>query len=356
MATGVTRDAAERESEVRRTGVQRDPVRPGPTAVGLTIVSVVVGLALATLLDRGTGFTPRVESIDALAGLVIAAFVVDRLLTFVPPIGAAKAPAQRAADLVSLRFGYGAIIGGLFVMLTDLRAVKALTDENTVTLNADLDRAITVLVVAGGSVGLAKLVNALNAKPKTDGGAKEETVVNGVLQVVPPPSPLARAVGVIAVVAAALIALIAFGNHDGIDLLGPGDGEGATDFVVRFGVVLLAAALVEQAAEFMARAFPMRKSDKPLYIGGLSVVLGVIAALVFKLYLLHNVGFFDTGADLKIALGKSTDAELWGDAFLTGLVIAAGTAQIHDLASRLRKAKETQQAASPDDPPRVMPR
>lgn len=350
MATGVTgEDTAKPGSGAPEGGGgASDGGASGPTplAAGLTVVSAAVGVALATLFNSGDGFTPRVESIDALAGIVIAAFVVDRLLTFVPPIGAAALPAQRAADLVSLRFGYGAIIGGLFVMLTDLRAVRALTREDALTLNADLDRAVTVLVVAGGSVGLAKLVNALNAKPQTDGAAKTAPVENRV-EVVPPPSKTARVVGVIAVVAAALTALIAVGNRDGIDLLGPGDGDGAADFVVRFGVVLLAAALVEQAAEFVARRVQFPKSDKPVFIGGLSVALGVVAALVFKLYLLHNVGFFDTGPDLEAALDGSTDAELWGDAFLTGLVIAAGTAQIHDLAARLRKGKERQQATSP---------
>ena len=68
------------------------------------------------------------------------------------------------------------------------------------------------------------------------------------------------------------------------------------------------------------------------------MVLGVAAARIFDLYLLHNLGFFGTGTDLNAGITASTDAANWGDTFLTGVVIAAGTKPLHDLASRLKKA------------------
>ena len=70
------------------------------------------------LIDTGDGFTPSVDTIDALAGLAVGAFIVDRLLAFVPPVGAAHDVDQRAVDLSTLRFPYRAAIGALFVVVT----------------------------------------------------------------------------------------------------------------------------------------------------------------------------------------------------------------------------------------------
>jgi hypothetical protein len=74
--------------------------------------------------------------------------------------------------------------------------------------------------------------------------------------------------------------------------------------------------------------------------GGLAVALGVLAARLMDLNLLHNIGFFGaTGKpDINAALASSTGLERWFDAFVTGVVIAAGTNPVHDLASRLRRA------------------
>lgn len=109
--------------------------------------------------------------------------------------------------------------------------------------------------------------------------------------------------------------------------------------VVRFGLIFLAAAIVEQAAEFVDRLLALAKNNKGVLLGGLSVLLGVIAARVFDLYLLHNIGFFGAtpGVPLAEALAGSSGLERWGDALLTGLVIGAGAKPLHDVASRLRK-------------------
>ena len=127
-------------------------------------------------------------------------------------------------------------------------------------------------------------------------------------------------------------------------MLGPDKpADGTVALIVRFGLVLLAAAIVEQIAGFVGLAFGFAKSDKPLLLGGLAVVLGVAAARVFDLYLLHNIGFYGArpGVELDASLAASSGLERWQDAFLTGVVIAAGTKPLHDVASRLRKAKRT---------------
>jgi hypothetical protein len=60
------------------------------------------------------------------------------------------------------------------------------------------------------------------------------------------------------------------------------------------------------------------------------------------------IGFFGAapGVPLNDALAGSSDASHWADAFLTGVAIAAGTKPLHDIASRLRKAKKKQQTAA----------
>src|SRR5512133_624286 len=143
---------------------------PSRGAFGVTILLFLAGVMFGAFVDLGDGpFVPRVETIDALAGLAAGAFLVDRLLTFIPPLGtgANRTPEQRTADLDFLRIGYGAVVGALFVSLTDLRAIAALTGDDT-AIGAKVDRGIAVLAIAGGVAGLARLVNGMNPKPDTD--------------------------------------------------------------------------------------------------------------------------------------------------------------------------------------------
>jgi hypothetical protein len=313
----------------------------GGIAVGLVIASVL----FAALVDLGDGFTPRIETIDALAGLAIGALIVDRLLTFVPPLGAKPDPKQREIDLTVLRLGYGAVLAAAFVSLTDLRAVKALTASDSIDLSAGVDRAIAVLALAGGVAGLARLLSAINPQPATDGNKDPNNAEGegGADDTIPPPSGTARIVGLIAVGVGAAVALFALGDKNGIDLLGPDKlADGTVALVVRFAPVLVAAAIIQELAEFGGRAAGVAKHNTPVVLGGIAVVLGVAAARIFDLYLLHNIGFFGTTqtTTLNQSLAASSDLELWGDAFLTGLAIAAGTKPLHDFASRLRKAKK----------------
>jgi hypothetical protein len=321
-------------------------VAPSIAAIVIAPVCVAASLVLAAFAHPGDGFTPRIDTLDALAGLAIGAFVVDRLLTFVPPFGAAKEPKRRAADLGLLRVGYGAVLGAAFVMLTDLRAVEALTAEGSKTIGAGVDRAIAVLAIAGGVTGLARLLSGINPQPETDASKAPEKVLADTSDTIPPPSPSARIAGVIAVAVGAAIALVAIGDKNGVDMVKPDQlADGTVGLIVRFGLVFLAAAIVEQAVEFLSHVRPIPKNEKPVIVGGLAVIAGVLAARLFDLYLLHNIGFFGTapGIPLNDALSASTGLERWGDTFVTGLVIAAGTKPIHDLAARLRKS-ETKQA------------
>jgi len=361
---------------VRRadSGVEDDERSPSPRAARVAVGLLVVAVALAALGDEGAGFVPRVATLDALAGLAIGAFVVDRLLTFVPPVGAAPERKQRATDLAVLRLGYGAFVAALFVVLTDLRAVQALAPGSP-GIDPGVDRVIAVLAIAGGAAGLARLLSGINPQPPTDAtkqpkqaagagqGGREAQAVEGTL---PPPSRQARMVGSVLLAVGALLALTALGDEVGVNLVGPEPrpddggaapaGDGAVALVVRFGLVLVAAAIVEQAVEWTGRALGgvrlggrrlLPKHDRGLVLGGLAVFLGVLLARVLDLYLLHNVGFFGVGPEdtLERGLQDSSGLAHWGDAFVTGLVIAAGTKPIHDLSSRLRKAKPKAEAA-----------
>jgi hypothetical protein len=314
---------------------------PSNSAGILAFILVGVSLIVAYAVDLGEGFTPRVETIDALAGLAIMALIVDRLLTFVPPWGAAGPAAQREIDLTVLRLGYGAFLGAALVILTDLRAVQALTSDASIQVNPGFDRLVAVLAIAGGVAGLARVLGAINPQPATDGDLKEPDAAQ---PVEPPPSRKARVFGLIAAGVGALFALTALGDSAGVDLVGPGEStEGTTALVVRLGLVLVAAAVVQELVELGGRARNVVKHNRGVVLGGVAVILGVIAARLLDLYLLHNIGFFGmtNGGSLNDALANSSDLELWADAFLTGLVIAAGTKPIHDVSSRLRKAKTT---------------
>lgn len=381
----------------RRQPVDDKAVHPSVPAGILAGALLIGGLALGVFADAGKAFDPRVENLDALAALAIGAFFVDRMLTFIPVLAAEDKPLPRAADLKVLRLGWGALIGGVFVLLTDLRAVEVLTSENSTALDPRLDRGIAVLAIAGGVAGLAKFAAKLNPQPPTDGSLPKDnettnetetpvvtersTAVAGVTEqptavagqpaaaterlpavteqapaateqpattdpagdppALPPPSYKARALGIAAVVFAALLARTATGDENGIDLVGPEEGaDGTVEVVLRFGVALIAAAVIEQLLEWTDRFAHYAKQNKPLYIGGAAVVMGVLAAWVLDLYLLHNLGFFGTGSDLNTGIAASGDAAQWGDRFVTGAVIAAGTKPLHDLSSRLRKPKE----------------
>lgn len=322
----------------------------GVWAAGLVGVAVL----LALIVQSGAGFTPRVATVDALAGLAVGAFLVDRLLTFMPPLGASKDAKQRATDLALLRLGFGALFGAVFVCLTDLRAVHALAPDSALQLAAGTDRLIAVLAIAGGVAGLGSVVAALNPKEDTDGKVKTNTTetpedadqpvkVAPAEGTIPAPAMWARIAGFFGVVVAALIAYSAVGDDAGIDLLGTDTApDGTVALVVRFGAVLIAAAIVEQIVEQGSRLYQLETNDKVIVLGAVSVVLGVLAARMFDLYLLHNIGFFGAteGVPLNETLRASSSGELWADALLTGVVIAAGTKPLHDLGSRLRKTKE----------------
>jgi hypothetical protein len=353
---------------------------PGPVAAGLTLALLIGGVLFGAFVDLGDGFTPRVETLDALAGLAAGAFLVDRLLTFIPPLGTGsdRSPAQRTADLDFLRIGYGAVVGALFVSFTDLRAVAALTSEST-AIGAGIDRGIAVLAIAGGVAGLARLVNGMNPKPDTDpnqqvsgtGTAPTDgtatiastTPPTGALTtgtpamgaaattaaattapaagVVALPGTASRLLGIAGLGIGALVALTAISDKTGVELVGPEtQADGTIALVVRFGTLFLAATIVEQLIERVVDPLyndDSAKNAKAVITGGLAVALGVGAARILDLYFLHNIGFF--GATAKdLALASSSRLERWFDAFVTGVVIAAGTKPLHDFAARLRKA------------------
>lgn len=373
------------------------PVKPSATAAITSIATTLIALAVATLIDAGEPFKARVETVDALAGLAIGAFIVDRLLTFVPPGKAARkenAP-QRSADIAFLRIGYGAVLGATFVVLTDLRAVRALTPESPEVVSAGVDRAIAVLAIAGGVAGLARLLSAINPQPETQkpAGATPGTPATSGTPATPAtapapatsagppsptspgsalpsgpaattasgpggpadptaeteklPSPEAYVLGAVALVATALLASTAIGDETGLELLGsPPKTEaaavagGSVALVVRFGPVILAAAIVEQIVERFVSPFALVKANRSLVTGAVALILGVVAARLIDLFLLHNLGFFGaTAGPINTALSSSSGLERWADALLTGIVIAAGTKPIHELSSRLRKAK-----------------
>lgn len=325
---------------------ENNDAAPSNGAALTTLVLTVALIVAAALWEAGDGFAPRVETVDALAGLTIGAFIVDRLLTFVPPIGAAREVKQRGTDLTVLRFAYGAAIGAVFVVLTDLQAVQALASDSA-DVGDRVDRVIAVLAIAGGVAGLSQLWAGINPQPETDGtkrGASDAAQADG--DPLPMPGPGARACGLVLLGAGVVWARQAIGDTRGVELLGPDvpADDGTVAIIVRFGLVLVAAAIVQQVAQIADRLAPIAKNNKPVILGGLAVLLGVVAAWAFDLYLLHNIGFFGVAEGMGIdegALTSSSGTELWADMFLTGLVIAAGTKPLHDIAARLRKTAAT---------------
>jgi len=65
-------------------------------------------------------------------------------VTFLPVFAVRETPDERTADLDVLRLGYGALLGGLFVAITNLPAVASLTAGKAGDVNGDADRAIAV--------------------------------------------------------------------------------------------------------------------------------------------------------------------------------------------------------------------
>lgn len=322
------------------------------TAFGLLVISLLVAVAF----DLGGSFAPRVPTVDALAALTIGAFFVDRLLTFFPPTPLRKLPAERSADINMLRWGYGAALGAVFVICTDLRAVDALTGDAH-DISAPVDRALAVLAIAGGTVGLARVLEGL--KPTAGTNATDEAAAKQAVneaagvtkkddEPLPPPSSGARQIGYAGLLAAAGIAAIwvLTDNEKGVELLGKiTDADGSVAVAVRFSLVILAAAIVEQAVE-RTLGWWKPPQDKKLVTGAAALVLGVLIARVMDLYLLHNLGFFTepgTRDPINDRLAASSPGERWFDAFVTGVVIAAGTRPLHDLSSRLRKTPEKKQ-------------
>ncbi len=357
---GAQAPAAQRTQRVATAATADDHPAPGGNATAAAIVLALAAVLFAAFVDLSADvFKPRVPTVDVLAGLFVGAFFVDRVLTFMPPLFVRKPAAERASDLAILRMGFGAAIGAIFVSLTDLRAVETLTNSGDISESAD--RGIAVLAIAGGVTGLAQLLDGLKPKDKTSdtpdaAAATPAAVAEGTLRMAkatpentPPPDapqlpPTSRAylIGLAGLVIGGLIALSALSDDTdgGAVLLGTEEGGG--DVVVRLGLVILAAAIVEQVVEkFFATHFT--GPDKPLIAGAIAVVGGVAAARILDLYLLHNLGFFGsapgTATDITNLINNGPGAERWFDTFVTGLVIASGTKAVHDLGSRLRKAK-----------------
>jgi len=337
--------------------VTKPGVGPHRRALAASAALVVIGCLVGAFFPGGEDvFAPRVKTIDALAGLGVGAFFVDRLVTFLPVFAVRETPDERTADIDVLRLGYGALLGGLFVAITNLPAVGSLTAGKAGDVNGDADRAIAVLVIAGGVVGLSRILSRLNPKPKTDATKAPDpdaaaAATSG--EPVPLPSPTARAIGYASVALAALAALLALGDTAGTELLAADkQADGTIALVVRFATVLVAAAIVEQIVERTAGTYAKAKRDKPLVTGAVSLVLGVLIARVMDLYLLHNLGFFGTTGDLDKGIEASKNIELWFDAFVTGAVIASGTKPLHDLSARLSRSPEAKPAtrASAPDP------
>jgi hypothetical protein len=343
------------------TPAQQKPAKPTPPAVVASIVMMVIGGVIAYASGLGEAFVPRVKTLDALAGLTVGAFVVERLLNFVPPIfahGARTYPGEtdtqyderirkRSADIAFLRVGYGALLGGVIVMVTDLRAIKVLIPEGTPeTLSAGWDRVLAAFAIAGGVAGLASLLGSLNPQTKTDPKAKEVAEEAGGTpdpKTIPPTSDAAYAVGLVAVAIAIGLAALGASDKTGLELIAPSDqGDGTVALVVRFGIVILLAGVIQQIVERTIYPLVEAEENRKVVTGAVALVLGVIAARAVDLFLLHDIGFFGVGADETIdqGLAASTGAERWFDAFITGVVIAAGTKPLHDLTAGLKKRTE----------------
>jgi hypothetical protein len=307
-------------------------------------------------------FVPRVSTLDGVAGLMVGAFLVDRLLTFVPPFFARARADDREKDIAALRIGFGVLLASAFVFITNLRAVEALTGAGANGVSPVIDRLFAVLAIAGGVVGLAGLMASLNPQRKTqveEQGQPDDQVAKDPGQDAEltqrPPGNRARGISLGLLAIAVTIGTVwSLGDHSGIDLLGTEKTSGGTlDFVIRFGLVFVAAGVIQQAVKYIEQVLAacgvkIAKADRTVLLGGIAVVLGVIAARALDLYLMHNIGFFGATQSKSIggALATSNDLQRAVDACVTGLVIAAGSKPVADLASRLKKVKEKGQAAA----------
>ncbi len=364
----------------------------GPFLLMIVLVGASIAAVTVVWPSSGNGFTPRVATVDGLAGLVVGAFLVDRLLTFLPPTVSRyrdglqlsrwmsfpgirmitgkqpatdrtdRTPEEREAAIAVLRIGWGAVLGAAFVGITGLRAVQALVGDAG-NVSVEVDRAIAVLALAGGTVGLTSLSSALSAKSLTDTELKSQPkkareTADG-KKTAPPTAALAYLVG-LAILCASFGAawFKASGDTAGVDLLGVDQAADATTaLVIRFGLLLLAAGIVQQAVALIDRAFtsagkPVAEEARGPLLGGVAVGLGVAAAAAMDIYLLHNLGFFGVSGSttLDAGLAASTDLERVFDLFITGVVIAAGTKPLSDVATRMRKAKANGQQAESTSP------
>lgn len=348
--------------------------QPLPSLV-IAAIAVLVGSVLAAAfvphaIDfEPTAFAPRVKALDAAAGLVIGAFFVDRLLTFIPPVVVREPPNERLADLGILRIIWGLIVATFFVLLTNLQAAHTLVAD-TGPISQEADRVIAVLAIASGTVGLSKILTALNPKPPTNGklsadnkegteddieraNEKATTVTPDSPEIAPPP-PRIRAIGLACVAAALGLAWLIGHNSAGIELVGLDPDAPEPTLIVRFGLIVLAAGIVEQLLEYLVKFSPtgiFNKTNRPILSGAAAVILGVLAAGWLDLYLLHNVGFFGVSSveSLNQGLLESSSEARWFDTFATGLVIGSGTAAVHDLGARLRPAPVTAPASTGAD-------
>jgi hypothetical protein len=313
-----------------------------PAAV-LSIFLLALAVVATVLISAGNGFVPRVGTIDALAGLVVGAFAVDRLLTFIPASSAhGSDPDTRALDVDTLRWGWGALLGAVFVAVTGLEAVAAMTGTDE-PIDATVDRVIAVLAIAGGVKGLARFKDAVHPPPKTKGDMAPEEAADDPEKPQPPPAFGAYAIGLLALVVAGVLAAIFAGGEHGLELLGVEEQADSTmAVVVRFGPVLVAAVVVEQVVE-RSFASSFTGPAKKLLTGAVAVVLAVILAGLMDLYLMHVIGFFGTegASGLDGLLAASGREERALDILVTGLVIASGTTALHDVAAMLKSAKES---------------
>jgi len=319
--------------------LQRAWVKEFWPTIRLGMLTSIVGFS-SLLLSTFPGLSQL--GLYSIAGLVVAAFFVDRLTTFVPAwLADPKDVRKRANDIDGLRWGWGAAIGALFVVITGLKGVNALTG---LSVDAAADRALTVLAIAGGVKGLASVKDALNpptAKapvaeaPVAEAPATEEPAVES-------PGLKVFLVGAASLAVAAILAWVLKGDGNGLGLIAGENQNGTIALVLHFGPVLLAAVAIQQLVEHTFAA-GLCGPGKKVVVGGVTVVLGVIAARMMDLHLLEALGFFGQGAprdpSQPLRLAGSTGEQVF-DTWTTGLVIAAGTAPLHDLGEALRAAKK----------------
>ncbi len=107
------------------------------------------------------------------------------------------------------------------------------------------------------------------------------------------------------------------------------------DFVLFAGFYVVAQAverLIEVAGRFMPQGSPAGKANAQLIAGAWAVALGVLASSALGLYFLNAVAVEGVPA--------------WIDVAASGLLIAGGTAGLHELITRIEKAKQAAAAGA----------